>query len=122
MKTFLRQEFYQQYHIHEEHAQQLQVFYPPGKQQLYSQHDGAKSCYMDTCVTKNIKGGLLTGETEEFQKKHIHTYSKNKSIERFIADCLLSSFSAVSLPIVSSTEMNSTIWKKNKIKSRLASK
>jgi hypothetical protein len=68
MKTSLRQEFYQQYHIHEEHAQQLQVFYPPGKQQLYSQHDGAKSCYMDTCVTKNIKRGLLTGETKEFQK------------------------------------------------------
>lgn len=68
MKAFLKEEFYQQYHIHEEHAQQLQVFYPPGKKQLYSQHHGAKSCYMDTCVTNNIKRGLLTGETKEFQK------------------------------------------------------
>jgi hypothetical protein len=67
MKAFLKQEFYQQYHIHEEHAQQLQVFYPPGKKRLYSQHDGAKSCYMDTCVTKKYKRGFLTGETKEFQ-------------------------------------------------------
>jgi len=110
MKAFLKQEFYQQYHIHKEHAQQLQVFYPPGKKQLYSQHDGAKSCYMDTCVLQKIyKKGAFDRRNKRVPKNNIHTYSKNKLIERFIADCLISSFSAVSLPIVSSTEMNSTI-------------
>jgi hypothetical protein len=60
-------------------------------------------------LQKKYKKGVFDRRNKRVPKYNIHTYSKNKSIERFIADCLISSFSAVSLPIVSSTEMNSTI-------------
>jgi len=60
-------------------------------------------------VLQKYKKGAFDQRNKRVPKYNIRTYSKNKSIERFIADCLISSFSAVSLPIVSSTEMNSTI-------------